>query len=67
MTRSSSLAGHPHNAGREGAVAACGRSLTRLGLDRIDLYLLHWRGSHPLAETLQAFDAQAAGAHRRLG
>src|SRR5688572_22210704 len=41
---------YPHNASREGAVAACERSLRRLGTDRIDLFLLHWRGEVPLAE-----------------
>ncbi len=46
---------YPHNASREGAVAACERSLMRLRTDRIDLYLLHWRGDVPLAETLEAF------------
>ena len=45
----------PENASRKGAVAACERSLKRLRTDRIDLYLLHWRGSVPLAETLDAF------------
>ena len=54
---------YPHNASRRGAVAACGRSLTRLGLERIDLYLLHWRGAHPLAETLHAFEALRASGH----
>jgi len=48
---------YPHHAGRKGAVAACERSLGRLGVDCLDLYLLHWRGSHPLAETLEAFEA----------
>ncbi|MCB9946509.1 MAG: aldo/keto reductase [Rhodospirillaceae bacterium] len=48
---------YPHNASRKGAVAACERSLKRLGTDRIDLYLLHWRGSIPLAETFEAFQA----------
>ncbi len=47
----------PENASRKGTVAACERSLKRLGADRIDLYLLHWRGSPPLADTLAAFDA----------
>jgi diketogulonate reductase-like aldo/keto reductase len=47
---------YPHNASRRGAVAACERSLGRLGLERIDLYLLHWRGAHPLADTLAAFE-----------
>ncbi len=46
---------YPHNASRQGAVAACERSLSRLRTDRIDLYLLHWRGSIPLAETFEAF------------
>ena len=46
---------YPHNATRRGAVAACERSLKRLRTDRIDLYLLHWRGSVPLEETLEAF------------
>jgi diketogulonate reductase-like aldo/keto reductase len=45
----------PSNASRVGTVAACERSLRRLGTDRIDLYLLHWRGSVPLAETLEGF------------
>jgi diketogulonate reductase-like aldo/keto reductase len=47
---------YPHNAGRKEAVAACERSLKRLRRDSIDLYLLHWRGSVPLAETVEAFD-----------
>jgi len=47
---------YPHNASREGTVAACERSLARLRTDRIDLYLLHWRGSVPLAETVAAFE-----------
>jgi diketogulonate reductase-like aldo/keto reductase len=46
---------YPHNASRTGVVAACERSLKRLVTDRIDLYLLHWRGSIPLAETLEGF------------
>jgi diketogulonate reductase-like aldo/keto reductase len=48
---------YPHNASAAGTVAACERSLKRLGLDRIDCYLLHWRGSVPLAETVGAFEA----------
>jgi diketogulonate reductase-like aldo/keto reductase len=48
---------YPHNASRKGAIAACERSLKRLATDRLDLYLLHWRGSHPLAETVEAFEA----------
>ncbi len=47
---------YPHNASRTGVPAACERSLRRLRTDRIDLYLLHWRGSHPLAETVEAFE-----------
>ena len=47
---------YPHNASRAGAIAACERSLRRLKTDRIDLYLLHWRGSVPLAETVAAFE-----------
>jgi diketogulonate reductase-like aldo/keto reductase len=47
---------YPHNASRAGVPAACARSLKRLKTDRIDLYLLHWRGSHPLAETVEAFE-----------
>jgi diketogulonate reductase-like aldo/keto reductase len=46
---------YPHNASRRGAVAACERSLQRLRTDRLDLYLLHWRGSVPLEETMEAF------------
>src|SRR5919198_2997312 len=42
---------YPHNASRDGVVAACERSLKRLATDRIDLYLLHWRGPIPPAQT----------------
>src|SRR6478735_4535820 len=45
----------PDHASRHGTLAACEHSLRRLGTDRIDLYLLHWRGRIPLAETLDAF------------
>lgn len=59
---------YPHNATRRGTVAACERSLKRLGTDRLDLYLLHWRGGVPLEETLEALLAlQAAGKIRHFG
>ena len=45
----------PYNASRNGVIEACERSLKRLKTDRIDLYLLHWRGSVPFAETLEGF------------
>ena len=47
---------YPHNASRAGVIAACERSLERLRTDRIDLYLLHWRGSIPLTETIAGFE-----------
>ena len=47
---------YPHNASRSGVEAACGRSLKRLKVDVIDLYLLHWPGSTPVAETAAAFE-----------
>jgi diketogulonate reductase-like aldo/keto reductase len=47
---------YPHNASRDGVVAACERSLARLATDMIDLYLLHWRGTVPLAETVEGFE-----------
>jgi diketogulonate reductase-like aldo/keto reductase len=46
----------PYNASLRGTIDACERSLKRLKTDHIDLYLLHWRGSHPFAETLAAFE-----------
>jgi diketogulonate reductase-like aldo/keto reductase len=46
----------PNNASARGTIAACERSLARLHTDRLDCYLLHWRGSHPLAETFEAFE-----------
>ena len=59
---------YPHNASRAGVAAACERSLRRLKTDRIDLYLLHWRGSVPLAETVGAFETlRAAGKIRHWG
>jgi diketogulonate reductase-like aldo/keto reductase len=58
----------PQNASRSGVPAACERSLKRLRTDRIDLYLLHWRGGHPLAETVAAFEAlKTAGKIRYWG
>ena len=46
----------PSNASRQGTIAACERSLARLKTDRLDCYLLHWRGAYPLAETVAAFE-----------
>jgi diketogulonate reductase-like aldo/keto reductase len=46
----------PSNASRRGTITACERSLQRLKTDRLDCYLLHWRGSYPLAETVAAFE-----------
>jgi diketogulonate reductase-like aldo/keto reductase len=47
----------PNNSSKRGTIAACERSLKRLKTDRIDLYLLHWRGAAPLSETIEAFEA----------
>ncbi|WP_313243078.1 aldo/keto reductase [Stutzerimonas nitrititolerans] len=59
---------YPHNASRRGVPQACERSLRRLGTDCIDLYLLHWRGQYPLAETVEAFERlREAGKIRRWG
>ena len=58
----------PHHATRRGTVAACEASLKRLATDRIDLYLLHWRGGVPLDDTLAGFaDLQQAGKIRHWG
>jgi diketogulonate reductase-like aldo/keto reductase len=46
----------PEHASRAGTIAACEASLTRLDTDRLDCYLLHWRGQHPLEETFAAFE-----------
>jgi len=56
----------PHNASRAGTLAACERSLRHLKTDRLDCYLLHWRGRHPLAETIGAF-AELMRAGKILG
>src|SRR4029077_17966 len=45
----------PSNASKQGTISACEKSLRNLGTDRIDCYLLHWRGHYPLAETFDAF------------
>jgi diketogulonate reductase-like aldo/keto reductase len=59
---------YPHNASRTGTAAACERSLRRMRIDCIDLYLLHWPGNHPLSETVDAFEAlRAAGKIRYWG
>ena len=58
----------PHNASRAGTRKACDRSRRRLGLDSIDVYLLHWRGQYPLEETVEAMQALTAAGHvRRWG
>jgi len=46
----------PQNASRRGTILACNRSLARLNTDRLDCYLLHWRGQHPLEDTIAAFE-----------
>ena len=46
----------PQHASRQGTLAACDRSLVRLNTDRLDCYLLHWRGAEPLEETIAAFE-----------
>lgn len=59
---------YPHNAGRRGLPQACERSLKRLGVECLDLYLLHWRGSVPLEETVEAMERlRAAGKIARWG
>lgn len=59
---------YPQNASRSRLTGACEASLKRLGTDRLDLYLLHWRGSVPLAETVEAMKAlKSAGKIRHWG
>jgi len=59
---------YPHNASRKGTIAACERSLTRMRTNRIDIYLLHWRGDIPFSETIEGFMAlQKAGKIRYYG
>ncbi|GCB04457.1 aldo/keto reductase [Ralstonia sp. SET104] len=59
---------YPHNANRRGIAAACERSLRRLGTDRLDLYLLHWRGDVPFDETVEGLQAlQREGKIRHYG
>ena len=58
----------PHNASRKGTIAACERSLKRMRTDRIDLYLLHWRGNIAFSETIEGFVAlRKAGKIRHYG
>ena len=56
---------YPHNAGRQSLPEACARSLTRLGTDCLDLYLLHWPGSIPIDETVTAFERLVQAGHIR--
>lgn len=59
---------YPHNASRRGVQAACEHSLKRLKTDRLDLFLLHWRGSVPLEDTVEGFEAlRRAGKIRHWG
>jgi len=58
----------PQNASYDGTLRACEKSLQRLGTDRLDVYLLHWPGRHPLADTIRAFeDLVAQGKIRAWG
>src|SRR5262245_21169374 len=58
----------PHHASKKGTIAACEKSLARLGTDHLDCYLLHWPGSHPLKDTIAGFEAlREAGKIRAWG
>ncbi len=58
----------PNHATKKGTIAACEKSLARLGTDRLDCYLLHWPGSHPLEDTIAGFEAlREAGKIRAWG
>ncbi len=59
---------YPHNASRQGVAAACERSLRRLRVESLDLYLLHWPGSTPIEETAEGFERlREAGKIRHWG
>jgi diketogulonate reductase-like aldo/keto reductase len=59
---------HPSRASREGTIGACNQSLRRLRTDYLDVYLLHWESSHPVADTVAGFEALvAAGKIRHWG
>src|SRR5262249_28227283 len=59
---------HPRHASRDGTLKACEDSLARMGTDRLDCYLLHWPGPHPLEQTLSAFETlQRQGKIRSWG
>ena len=57
----------PSNASYRGMLQACESSLNRLGVDSIDLYLLHWKGPYPLEETIEAFEELKAKVTLSLG
>lgn len=56
----------PHNASRAGTVAACEASLRRMGIETVDLYLLHWPGPHALEDTIEAFEELRGAGKIRL-
>jgi diketogulonate reductase-like aldo/keto reductase len=58
----------PNHASRAGTISACEASLRRIGIETLDLYLLHWRGGHALSDTIAGFEAlQKAGKIRQWG